>query len=80
MFGSCIAVFVLAALYYNFSFYFPAMFGSCIAVFVLAALYEGLKVVRETLLRRSTVNVRYHTMPLKREEGTVIEQSFKTVG
>lgn len=56
------------------------MLGSCIAVFVMAALYEGLKVLREVLLRRSTVNVRYHTMPLNQTDGTMVQQNFKTVG
>ena len=56
------------------------MFGSAVAVFVLAALYEVVRVVREILLRRSTINVGYHTVRLKGEEGTVKEESYKTVG
>ncbi|XP_074655099.1 high affinity copper uptake protein 1-like isoform X1 [Tubulanus polymorphus] len=36
-----------------------AMVGSCIAIFILACLYEGLKVLREYLLRKHVVAIRY---------------------
>ena len=32
------------------------MLGSCAFFFILAVLYEGLKVMREELLRKSTAN------------------------
>ena len=32
------------------------MLGSCAFFFILAVLYEGLKVIREELLRKSTAN------------------------
>ncbi|XP_023932976.1 high affinity copper uptake protein 1 isoform X2 [Lingula anatina] len=35
-----------------------AMVGSCIGIFILAALYEGLKVLREHLLRKHNVMTR----------------------
>ncbi|XP_034402490.1 high affinity copper uptake protein 1 isoform X4 [Cyclopterus lumpus] len=56
------------------------MFGACIGVFLLAVLYEGLKMGRETLLRRSQVNVRYNSMPLPGADGTVLMETHKTVG
>jgi Ctr copper transporter family len=34
---------------------FTEMFGSCLVMFTVAALYEGLKVLREWLLKRSLV-------------------------
>ena len=43
---------------------FAGMLGSCAAVFIMAALYEGLKVLREHLLRRAHVSLNYHTMPV----------------
>ncbi|XP_071948347.1 high affinity copper uptake protein 1-like [Antedon mediterranea] len=49
--------------------------GSCIAVFFLAILYEGLKVMRETLLRRSVVNVRYKTMQIAKGSETVLTET-----
>ncbi|XP_068609037.1 high affinity copper uptake protein 1 [Brachionichthys hirsutus] len=56
------------------------MVGACIGVFLLAVLYEGLKIGRETLLRRSQVNVRYNSMPLPGSDGTVLMETHKTVG
>lgn len=56
------------------------MAGACLAVFLLALLYEGLKIGRETLLRRSQVNVRYNSMPVPGGEGTVLVETHKTVG
>ncbi|KAM6901882.1 high affinity copper uptake protein 1 isoform 1-T1 [Lycodopsis pacificus] len=56
------------------------MAGACIGVFLLAVLYEGLKMGRETLLRRSQVNVRYNSMPLPGSDGTVLMETHKTVG
>ncbi|XP_056289221.1 high affinity copper uptake protein 1 [Pseudoliparis swirei] len=56
------------------------MLGACIGVFLLAVLYEGLKMGRETLLRRSQVNVRYNSMPLPGADGTVLMETHKTVG
>ena len=59
------------------------MLGSCIAVFVMAALYEGLKVLREHLLRRSRVMVRYNSMPVPTSPDnaeTMITETHKTVG
>ncbi|KAM9793309.1 high affinity copper uptake protein 1 isoform 1-T3 [Syngnathus typhle] len=56
------------------------MVGACVGVFLLAVLYEGLKMGRETLLRRSQVNVRYNCMPLPGADGTVLMETHKTVG
>ncbi|XP_077353555.1 high affinity copper uptake protein 1 [Festucalex cinctus] len=56
------------------------MVGACVGVFLLAVLYEGLKMGRETLLRRSQVNVRYNCMPLPGNDGTVLMETHKTVG
>ena len=59
------------------------MLGSCVAVFVMAALYEGLKVLREHLLRRSHVMVRYNSMPVPTSPDnaeTMITETHKTVG
>lgn len=54
------------------------MLGSCVAVFVMAALYEGLKVLREYLLRRSQCNVNYTPTPTT-ENGGLQEIQHKTV-
>ncbi|XP_077478398.1 high affinity copper uptake protein 1 [Stigmatopora argus] len=56
------------------------MVGACLGVFLLAVLYEGLKMGRESLLRRSQVNVRYNCMPLPGADGTVLMETHKTVG
>lgn len=53
---------------------------ACLGVFLLAALYEGLKIGREFLLRRSQVNVRYNSMPLPGNDGTIVMETHKTVG
>ncbi|XP_006816476.1 high affinity copper uptake protein 1-like [Saccoglossus kowalevskii] len=47
-----------------------AMLGSCIAIFFLAVFYEGLKVLRESLLRKNVVNVRYSSMPVGKQGGS----------
>ncbi|XP_078488997.1 high affinity copper uptake protein 1-like [Ciona intestinalis] len=39
-----------------------AMIGACIAVCIIAMLYEGLKVLRESLLKKSVVSVKYATV------------------
>ena len=64
---------------------FTGMFGSCVAVFIMAALYEGLKVLREILLRKSMVSVRYNTVPVgntrgENGNGTLITETHKSVG
>ncbi|CAD5119961.1 DgyrCDS8540 [Dimorphilus gyrociliatus] len=62
------------------------MLGSCAVIFIIAALYEGLKVFREMLLRRSSVSVRYNTMPVPsqgngaNETCTMLSETHKTVG
>jgi copper transporter 1 len=56
------------------------MLGSCIAVFIMAALYEGLKVLREFLLRRSNVMVRYNTMPVPTNDDVHVTETHKSVG
>ncbi len=59
------------------------MLGSCIAIFIMAALYEGLKVLREHLLRRSRVLVRYNSMPIPTSPDNgdaMITETHKTVG
>ncbi|KAJ0037097.1 hypothetical protein NL108_018351 [Boleophthalmus pectinirostris] len=53
---------------------------ACLGVFLLAALYEGLKIGREVLLRRNQVNVRYNSMPVPGNDGTVLMETHKTVG
>lgn len=58
------------------------MLGSCAAVFVMASLYEGLKVLRELLLQKSHVSVRYHTMPVptsnSSSDDAVVMETHKT--
>ncbi|XP_070581748.1 high affinity copper uptake protein 1-like [Ptychodera flava] len=49
-----------------------ALVGSCIAIFFLAMLYEGLKVLRESLLRKSIVNVRYSSTPVGKGSGETV--------
>ncbi|XP_785308.1 high affinity copper uptake protein 1 [Strongylocentrotus purpuratus] len=51
------------------------LIGSCIAVFVLAMFYEGLKVGRELLLRRSVVNVRYHSQQISKGSETFLTET-----
>ena len=56
------------------------MLGSCIAIFILASLYEGLKVLREYLLRRSNMMVRYNTMPVPTSDDVAVMETHKSVG
>ncbi|XP_064616206.1 high affinity copper uptake protein 1-like isoform X2 [Liolophura sinensis] len=58
------------------------MAGACVAVFFLAMFYEGLKVLREHLLRKANVNVRYHSMPVSNGSAgdTMLTETHKTVG
>ncbi|XP_041482074.1 high affinity copper uptake protein 1-like isoform X2 [Lytechinus variegatus] len=49
--------------------------GSCIAVFFMAMFYEGLKVGRELLLRRSVVNVRYHSQQISKGSETFLTET-----
>ena len=46
---------------------------ACFLVFVMAMFYEGLKVLRETLLRRSVVNIRTQTLPIKGSQTMLTE-------
>ncbi len=55
--------------------FFSGLVGSCVAVFFLAMLYEGLKVFRETLLRKSAVNVRFHSMQMAKESETMLTET-----
>ncbi|XP_022085211.1 high affinity copper uptake protein 1-like [Acanthaster planci] len=52
-----------------------ALVGSCFAVFFMAMFYEGLKVFRETLLRRSAVNVRFHSMQLSKSSEAMLTET-----
>lgn len=52
-----------------------AWVGTCLAIFIMAMLYEGLKVLRETLLRRSIVNVRYQSTELSKDSKTVLTET-----
>ena len=54
------------------SYYFSilGLIGACFGVFLVAMFYEGLKVMREFLLRRHAVNVRAHTMPVESKVGS----------
>ncbi|KAM5145261.1 high affinity copper uptake protein 1 [Mantella aurantiaca] len=56
------------------------MAGAFVAVFLLAVLYEGLKIARESLLRRSQVSIRYNSMPVPGPNGTTLMETHKTVG
>ena len=38
---------------------FPGLVGACIILFILSVLYEGLKYMREVLLRRAAVGINY---------------------
>lgn len=57
------------------------MVGSCFAVFVMAALYEGLKVLREYLLRKFNVHIRQGTRSYNSaySTDTMITETFNTV-
>lgn len=54
---------------------FSDLFGSCLAVFVLALLYEGLKVVREVMLRSAMINVSYHMSNISRNKDTLLVET-----
>ncbi|KAJ6652066.1 hypothetical protein lerEdw1_015269 [Lerista edwardsae] len=56
------------------------MAGAFVAVFFLAMFYEGLKIGRESLLRKSQVSIRYNSMPVPGPNGTVLMETHKTVG
>ncbi|XP_032088479.1 high affinity copper uptake protein 1 [Thamnophis elegans] len=56
------------------------MVGAFVAIFFLAMFYEGLKIGRESLLRKSQVSIRYNSMPLPGPNGTVLMETHKTVG
>ncbi|XP_030063028.1 high affinity copper uptake protein 1 isoform X2 [Microcaecilia unicolor] len=56
------------------------MAGAFVAVFLLAMFYEGLKIGRESLLRKSQVSIRYNSMPLPGPNGTTLMETHKTVG
>ncbi|KAG8142041.1 putative High affinity copper uptake protein [Naja naja] len=56
------------------------MAGAFVAIFFLAMFYEGLKIGRESLLRKSQVSIRYNSMPLPGPNGTILMETHKTVG
>ncbi|XP_074871861.1 high affinity copper uptake protein 1 [Carettochelys insculpta] len=56
------------------------MAGAFVAVFLLAMFYEGLKIARESLLRKSQVSIRYNSMPVPGPNGTTLMETHKTVG
>ncbi|XP_063000889.1 high affinity copper uptake protein 1 [Elgaria multicarinata webbii] len=56
------------------------MAGAFVAIFFLALFYEGLKIARESLLRKSQVSIRYNSMPVPGPNGTVLMETHKTVG
>ncbi|KAF5917681.1 high affinity copper uptake protein 1 [Diceros bicornis minor] len=56
------------------------MAGAFVAVFLLAVFYEGLKIGRESLLRKSQVSIRYNSMPVPGPNGTTLMETHKTVG
>uniref|UniRef100_A0A6J0U724 Copper transport protein n=2 Tax=Pogona vitticeps TaxID=103695 RepID=A0A6J0U724_9SAUR len=56
------------------------MAGAFVAIFFLAMFYEGLKIARESLLRKSQVSIRYNSMPVPGPNGTVLMETHKTVG
>uniref|UniRef100_A0A2K6F9M0 Copper transport protein n=1 Tax=Propithecus coquereli TaxID=379532 RepID=A0A2K6F9M0_PROCO len=56
------------------------MAGAFVAVFLLAMFYEGLKIARESLLRKSQVSIRYNSMPVPGPNGTILMETHKTVG
>lgn len=57
------------------------MVGACIVIFILAMLYEGLKVMREQMLRKANVKTRYHSMTIEPSlsRDTMIQEEHKTV-
>ncbi|XP_063172479.1 high affinity copper uptake protein 1 [Candoia aspera] len=56
------------------------MAGAFVAIFFLAMFYEGLKIARESLLRKSQVSIRYNSMPVPGPNGTILMETHKTVG
>ena len=56
-------------------FHVTGLIGSCFAVFFMAMFYEGLKVGRELLLRRSVVNVRYHSQQISKDSETFLTET-----
>uniref|UniRef100_A0A8C8T0W2 Copper transport protein n=1 Tax=Pelusios castaneus TaxID=367368 RepID=A0A8C8T0W2_9SAUR len=56
------------------------MAGAFVAIFLLAMFYEGLKIARESLLRKSQVSIRYNSMPVPGPNGTTLMETHKTVG
>uniref|UniRef100_G1PS03 Copper transport protein n=3 Tax=Myotis TaxID=9434 RepID=G1PS03_MYOLU len=56
------------------------MAGAFVGVFLLAMFYEGLKIARESLLRKSQVSIRYNSMPVPGPNGTILMETHKTVG
>ncbi|XP_072488581.1 high affinity copper uptake protein 1 [Notamacropus eugenii] len=56
------------------------MAGAFVAIFLLAMFYEGLKIGRESLLRKSQVSIRYNSMPVPGPNGTILMETHKTVG
>lgn len=57
------------------------MVGACFAIFFMAMLYEGLKVLREHLLRKASVKARYHSMPYNGNKSSEhIVEPHKAVG
>ncbi|XP_061462414.1 high affinity copper uptake protein 1-like [Rhineura floridana] len=56
------------------------MAGAFVAIFLLAMFYEGLKIARESLLRKSQVSIRYNSMPVPGPNGTVLMETHKKVG
>lgn len=55
-----------------------AWFGTCLAIFLMAMLYEGLKVLRETLLKRSVVDVRYQSTEVSKDSRTTLTETHQT--
>uniref|UniRef100_A0A8C5VVL9 Copper transport protein n=1 Tax=Microcebus murinus TaxID=30608 RepID=A0A8C5VVL9_MICMU len=56
------------------------MAGTFVAVFLLVMFYEGLKIARESLLRKSQVSIWYNSMPVPGPNGTILMETHKTVG
>ncbi|XP_064650119.1 high affinity copper uptake protein 1-like [Lineus longissimus] len=46
------------------------LIGSCLGIFFFAILYEGLKVLREHLLRKYNVHMRYNSYPVPNSNST----------
>uniref|UniRef100_G1PZZ8 Copper transport protein n=1 Tax=Myotis lucifugus TaxID=59463 RepID=G1PZZ8_MYOLU len=56
------------------------MAGAFVGVFLLAMFYEGLRIARESLLRKSQVSIRYNSMPVPGPNGTILMETHRTVG